>query len=282
MNSAIVLDQREKGQFPLSVATSLALEGLLGTIVINDKPFEGPAPVLNCDELWINVRTLFRNLMGSIKNESSTQMNADSYALGMLEELTIIRSVMEEHTRSRVKVFFYLCTHQSIEKTFPFANFKEAKTDRQRFYAALEEESLDILLKRALKDDVILFDVNIRCHQKRIFMLTSFPTDLILTKDYVQLVLLESHTGAVKDRPRWHTKLNGGKDLLRIPFDRMTAQVFGDSGGLFSPYPRNYRETLLKIAEKYQWTSVTSKERILQTVKLSHEPILLATISKLY
>jgi len=281
VNEAVILDSREKGQFQISIATSLALEGLFGIHPDHEKS-DAPPLALRFDEIWINVRTMFRNMVGSIKNETTKVINEYSYAMALLEECSLIKEQLDERTKGRLQPIFYACSHETLASHFPHASIKEAKTEKQRFYAALENETLTRLLKEAVAGQVSVFDVNIKANGKRTVMLTSYPLDLLVTSYTSELALLESHTGVLKLKNRWYTKLNNGRELTRIPFDRMTVQVFGDSAGTFSPYPKNYREALTSIAEKHQWTPLTTKDRILQTVKLSHEPILYATISQLY
>lgn len=69
MSNLLDIDARTKGQFPISIATSLALEGLFGILEDNKDP-NPPWP--DYTDLIINVRTLFRNLLGSIEDEHTS------------------------------------------------------------------------------------------------------------------------------------------------------------------------------------------------------------------
>ena len=57
-----LMSSRTIGQFPLSIATSLAMEAAFG--IYPDRP-ETKEPILKYDTLWVNVRTIFRNIMPS-------------------------------------------------------------------------------------------------------------------------------------------------------------------------------------------------------------------------
>lgn len=56
-------NEREKGKVPISIGTSLAFESLLN---IHDDLKHKIPPYLETEVIWINVKTLFRNLWGAI------------------------------------------------------------------------------------------------------------------------------------------------------------------------------------------------------------------------
>jgi hypothetical protein len=62
----------------------------------------------------------------------------------------------------------------------------------------------------------------------------------------------------------------------------MSIQFFGDSGGMFVPYETKMRKVMLETAEKYQWTQLTSKNKIVGDLMKDYEPILASIISGLY
>ena len=92
-------------------------------------------------------------------------------------------------------------------------------------------------------------------------MLTHVAYDLLSYNKFNTLHLLESHTGKCKDISLWWTKLSNSKDLMRIPFNILTLQIFGDSQ-IFLPFPIETRKQILQLAEDKKWTNVTTKERI--------------------
>ena len=54
---------REQGKYPISIATSLAMEGLFG--IHDNIPPQSSLPVTNCDAVAVNARTIVRNILGS-------------------------------------------------------------------------------------------------------------------------------------------------------------------------------------------------------------------------
>lgn len=277
-----LIENRAKGQFPLSISTSLALEGALG--ILEEKPNPAKPPIQDFDEIFFNLRTLFRNINGCYKKDEENRLSPGDYAHMLIEEMTIIQSVLDQHTGGRVRAFFYACTYNNLTGLFKSARFKEARTPAQLHYANQENKTLE-LISKALREegrDFLHFDTIINGNKKKTLMVTHYPIDLLANQFFSEIGLLESHTGVVKPRSLWYTKLLNGKDLTRIPFDIMTIQFFGDSGHLFSPYPIKYREALLEVANKYQWTPVTTKERIKLTVGLYKNADLEKTVMKLY
>jgi len=281
MNSTHWLEERTKSQFPLSIATSLAIEGLFGIIVDNINP---TPPWVNYTDLFVNVRTLMRNLVGALPPEANNAIQPGEYAAALIEEMTILQNIVGQYSKGRINVHYYACTYNSLTGFYPFAYFKEVKTDKQKLYALVENTTIDRIYQLLGKEHSLVtrYDVNITQPGKATLLLSHYPIDLLNVRQTTELALLESHTGSVKLKHRWNSKLYNGKDLTIIPFDRMTIQLFGDHGGLFKPYPKDIRDKILAIAKQYKWHSATTRDRIMQSVQLSKEPALMVMVRKLY
>lgn len=280
MTPSEVLDNRVKGQFSLSIATSLAFEGLYGIMQETDNPKNPPIGLFK--QIWVNIRTLFRNIHGSIDKDGERNLLPDDYANAVIEEMNIITGVVNERSPD-IQVHFYVCTYQTLSSLYPFSSFKEVKTDIQKAYAAMENGMLSCLFKHfgTTDDHVHICDTFIIVRDPKILLLTHYPFDLLNVKGGGYIGLLESHTGVVKLKPQWNTKLNT-KDYARLPFDKMTVQLFGDTGGLFKPYPLDFRKKILELAVTKKWNSETTKDRIIQGVSSLHDPVLEAGIKRLY
>lgn len=280
MNTSEIMDSRIKGQFSISIATSLALEGLFG-IMTEKQPVGNPVYTI-FTEVWVNIRTLFRNIHGSLDKKVEGGLLSTDYYNVLLEEMNTLTGIIGQYMPA-CTVKFYANSYQSLSKLYPFAYFKEVKTDIQKEYASMENGAIEQLFKFYGKDNGILFahDVTIRMNGGVCLLFTHYPLDLLSSTNYKGLSLLESHTGAVKHKLQWNTKLKGD-NVQRIPFDRMTIQLFGDSGGLFTPYPVSTRKKLIELATASKWTNQTPKERVVSSVKSLREPIFENTITRLY
>ena len=112
------------------------------------------------------------------------------------------------------------------------------------------------------KDLIHLYPLKITDKQPaKTLMLTNFAYDLT-SKVEGQIYLLESHTGAIKDKSKWYTKYYNGKDLATIPFNEALLPIFGDSQ-LFSPVGGAYRRAIVELSQKYNWSFATSKDKVM-------------------
>ena len=281
MDKEIIIENRAKGKFPVSIATSLALEGLFG--IMEEKPELKPQ-WKGYTHLAINVRTLFRNIVGAVEKERADDLSPKDYAEILIEEMQIIRNAVADYSDRAIHTIYYASTYKSLSGLYPFAYFKEVKTANQIHYAAMENSTIDNVFKELgdHNDFLVRYDVNITARVKKSLMITHYPFDLLCLKSAEEVVLLESHTGVVKKSFQWNTKLKNYKSLPPMPFDVMTVQMFGDSGDLFIPYPKKIRDKLIAIAEKNNWHSQTTRARIMQCIQLEKDPELLLIVRRLY
>ena len=98
---------RDMGELPISIATSLSLQALYNNHP--DRKPEKQLPVLKADVLYINVRTLLRNIMTSTANEKIVEVKARDYLIALKDELTDIGNYLSNQ-ENPIKVYFYLPT----------------------------------------------------------------------------------------------------------------------------------------------------------------------------
>ena len=273
------LSGREQGQIPVSIGTSLALEGAFG--ILEDHP--NPAPAIHKVEvLYINLRTLLRNIAGSVDADTNAVLTAEDLSATLGNELQIIEAAVKQVTAGKVEVVPYICEYKSLKRLFPHAMMKETKSEKQTFAALRETNALLDFEEKMGWIYSKKFDIEFEKDNRTALILTNYALDLLQRYKFTSLSLLESHTGAVKPPAMWYTKLNNGKELTSIPFDRMTIQMFGDGSNLFSPFPIKIRRHILGIAEKNKWTPMTTKALILDSIKKERDPTLEALILNLY
>lgn len=273
------LAEREKGQLPISIASSRALEGAFG--ILEEAPEAHPI-IHRVDALYVNLRTLIRNIAGSVESEVNAQLTAEDISATMANELQIIESAVQQVSNGKVAVVPYVCSYESLKRLYPKAMMKTTTTEKMTFAFMREVNALnDFELNRGWIHPK-KFDIDFEKDDRKTLILTNYAIDLLQKYKFTSLTLLESHTGAVKPPPMWYTKLNNGKDLKTIPFDRMTIQMFGDGSNLFSPFPIKIRRHMLAISEKNGWTPLTTKALILESVKKERDPVLESLILNLY
>lgn len=260
----IAVDNREKGQVPVSIGTSLALEAGSGTYP--DRP-ESPPPFTRAKQLWVNLRTLVRNLYACLPTELKDNVLPDELWECVLEEMAIIPAAVTNGSMGNTSVVYYASDYNNLKRRFPEASIREPRTTKQLLQHSVEETTLKMALSNNRDFNVQLFDFEIEGQYPASFILTHLPVDLLARYRFERLELLESHTGALKGPAAWNTKLTNGRELTNVPFNHFTLQLFGDNGNMFAPQSITLRREVLRLAKQFNWTNVTTLEKVRETIK---------------
>lgn len=274
----IAIDNREKGQFPISIGTSLALEAGSGTYP--ERP-EVPPPFHRAKQLWINLRTLVRNLYACLPTDLKENVLPDDLWEYVLEEMSIIPAAVTNGSGGNTSVVYYASDYRGLERQFPGAILREVKTVKQKMNQLVEDTTLRMTLERNDQFNVQLFDFEIQGQFPASFIMTHLPIDLLARYRFERLELLESHTGTLKGPGAWNTKLTNGKELTNIPFNRFTLQLFGDNGNMFSPHSISLRREVIRLANQWGWTNVTSLEKVRDTISKIGNDVQRTTLLKM-
>lgn len=273
---------RTMGHFPLSIATSLALEGLYNIHPTKQK--ERVIPANKGKQIWFNIRTLFRNIYGSLVSEEANESKAREYVETIIYEIEMIEDILNDQAPS-LKAFFYLPSYESLAKEYKNGELRQPKTPNQIFKHNLEQavyKSLFDHFTNQPKSNVRITDLSIKSDIKvDSFVVTHYPVDLLNLENFGSVYLLESHTGILKEKGEWNSKLSGSGNE-RIPFNKAMLLFFGDSGNMFAPQPLKARKRLQDIASRNKWNPFTTKDRILFTIKQSMEGQLESVLKALW
>lgn len=262
------LSNRTMSAFPCSIATSLALESMFEGVQPPYDPLrEIPQRIEVSDYsvCWINLMTLFRNIIGALPPKEEAGVMAGEVSDVLQFEVDLIRQLINQATQGQTKAVFYASNYKKLEQKHPHAKLRTPQTEKQKQYKNLMELTLDDYFKQQPKGgDSRLFDLHLKPkpgEDKKCLILTHFAYDLLSEGEFEELDLIESHTGVLKKRSMWHTKLLNGKDLM-IPLNACTLQVFGDSH-TFSPQPMKLREQVVELSKKFRWHGATTKDRLI-------------------
>lgn len=259
------ISDRAIGYFPLSIATSLAIEKMLG-FTTDEQGMTTQAkikPATNYSHLWINVATLFRNLHGSLQRDTDHLVSNQVLATALILEIKQILQIVSEHS-PQLECVFYVASHNSIKSTYPGAVLREPKSANQLAYREKLVRSIGYLLSLAENEKIKIrnFSNDVLIHGSfNVLIMTHTVIDLLTEPKLRTLDLLESHTGTIKPKALWYTKLITAKTMPNIPFNKLTLLVFGDSEN-FSPQSHAVKNALLQLATDKKWSAVTSLERI--------------------
>lgn len=251
--------EREVGAIPISIGTSLAFEALFG---IHPNQPQQTVNVKTVKELWINLKTLVRNLYQAVPTANQASIPLNTAIDLLVDEIKLMPFIVTQYNLM-VKLNFYYTDKEDVKWSFPKAKFKEAKTPKQIAYRFYEDYVTAGLIQRLL--DETLPTTHIKSKPPRITstvaLLTHFPHELLWRDSFDRLLLLESHTGRLKPYNLWYTKLNGitGTDAP-IPFNKYTLQVYGDSI-VIDAQPKNIKAQLKQLALSRKWSPVTTPDK---------------------
>ena len=289
------LYDRAISTYPISVGTSLALESISSgdyPPIDPERKIPQQINISNYDEMWINLHTLFRNFIRSMERVYVPRLAADEVLQVLLEEMDIINEVINTASFSNTKVIYYACTYASLNSPilYKFSRLRVDTTDMQKFLTKLFTDTVKALMKTQKeskeleKFDIRYLDSELKKPIKDVItiknkglIITHKAFDLLSHSNFSVLDLLESHTGVLKHREMWYTKFYQGKELSRIPFCNGMLQVFGDSE-TFAPMDIKLRRDVIELAEKQQWTQVTTREKMRDNINRLKNPFFIEVL----
>jgi hypothetical protein len=244
------LATRTTSSFPISIGTALSLETLFdGSEAVYDKDRVIPSRIniTAYSSFYINLVTLIRNIIGSVSSKDSQGLLISDIAATLEHEVSIIKDLVKANSSGLTKCVFYMSRYKGLERKHPHAILRIDNTEKQRQTSAIIEKTLNEFIKTQVKGSVEIYDLEIEPKgTPKAIILTNYAYDLLSYKRFETLDLIESHTGVLKKRNLWNTKLYNGKTLPAMPFCAMTMQVFGDSQ-TFVPMPSKGQALQLKI-----------------------------------
>lgn len=282
------LSERTMSAFMLSIGTSLSFESLFpGTQppYDPDRAIPNKVELNDYDELWINVFTLFRNIVGAVPTIKIPTLTPEDvwYVLG--EEVELIQDIVKMYTGGNVKVVFYSSFYQDLKNQFKHASVRVDNTEKQRQMTDLLTSSVSAFYKVQTKRDTLkhfklYLEGDQQSRNKKVLLLSNYAFDLLSHNQFSKMDLLESHTGVLKEKAKWHTKYSDGKNLVRMPFNKMLLQVFGDSQ-TFYPMDKNLRKEIIDLSESAKWNPLTTDERVRFTVSQIKNPYFVSILREM-
>lgn len=268
------LSARTTSTYPLSIGTSLTMESIaLGKLPAYDQErvITDTVELSHYSSVYINLVTLHRNIIGAVGSEAAVGLKPKDVATTLSDEVEVIREIIHSNARVPLKLVFYVCGNEALEKHYPHAQFRQNTTEKQKESHALMQSTLSQFFKTHMNRHVN--DTRNRCEiiydkgqlsidrNEKVLLLTHQAIDLLIHQKVHTVDLLESHTGVLKSTSMFHTKFHEGKGLIRIPFIDAMLVIFGDSQ-TFIPWKKVVRQEIIELAEKYKWNYKTTKTRI--------------------
>lgn len=243
-----VLTNRPMSGFPVSIATSLALETLFTPMTpVFDESREVPQKVdpLTYDLYLLNVSTILRNLIQSVPWRDLSTVKRKDVADAFLEEIDFLTGFFQA---ANLPMKFYWNSYSYALKTYE-KSIRKPTTPQQLAIAQLMDYCTGLVRKQ---DEVLTFSKDLRVDREaKCLLMSHVPWDLLSYGNFHKLDLLESHTGKVKTRKDWNTKYFPikDKDFSFLPFMEYLLVKLGDNV-LFTPAPLKERVELYEVLKK--------------------------------
>lgn len=244
-----VLTSRPMSGFPVSIATSLALETLFNpTMQVADESRIVPQKVdpTTYDLYMINVSTLARNLLQSVPWRDIATVPKNQVVDALLEEIEFLTGFFQA---ANLSLKFYWNSYSFALKTYDSKKIRQPTTPQQQAFQQLMDYCTAPIRKQ---DEVLTFSKDISVDRgAKCLLMSHVPWDLLSWGNFHKLDLLESHTGKVKSRKDWNTKYYPikDKDFSFLPFMEYLLTTFGDNV-MFTPAPLKERLELYDVLVK--------------------------------
>lgn len=278
-----ILSERTMSAPGVSIGTSLALESILPTWPVFDpeRPKPKPTNIFDYSRVWINLATLFRNMYNACPRDKVELIQPEEAAEALYAEMEAIYQAVRSATQNSVDVHYYWCDYRDLSTLYPRGLIRVVNTPKQIAFRDLMVKVVERVVKTA-KVNAMEFISQHHTHIQpktygKTLMISHYPVDLLSEHRFGSLDLLESHTGVLKNKTLWHTKLFNGKTLSILPFCQLTLLVFGDDHH-FKAQDRKIREALLEIANKGKWSWMTTRTKVRSDVRAHPDQLFAAVL----
>lgn len=242
----------------------MAIESLAN--LIPDRDHIKPVPIGQIDVVLVNIRTIYRNMLGGLKAAAKELVLAEDLPDYIFQEMEQIRAAVTKISNSRVETYFYLCTYPDLKKRFPEAQLIEPTTLKQKAAKDMEDKVMKAMVASPqLYGYPKIFEYLVeggKLENDRVAILTHLPLDLVNRYQFKEMYLLESNTGAFKKPSEFNSKFKVRPEGTHLPFSLFTLQIFGDGGKMFQPMLSEVTSFVAELAKSNRWTPLTTAEKI--------------------
>lgn len=261
------LAERATSSYPVSIGTAIALESLFPSRDQRYDDTKERAKPINFDKDYIfliNLGTMFRNLVSSVQSDAAKNLSAEKLAEVLYAETQVIQSLCANEGNGKIVPYFYDVDHgKYVGTVHRYIKFREATTPMAKLYDQKERATIKMVKDFGLD---VLKITNRRDFPGAMdsFMLSHYPIELSAYRNYRNLLLVESHTGRIKDRSKWGSKYYkvGDFDMSQLPFTKKLLLLFGDRNHIH-PADMKVRKQLVEVAQKGRWTPMTTDSKII-------------------
>lgn len=258
-NENKIIKDRIISGFNLSIGTGLSMESIFNPVMeVYDPSRKVPDKIQinKYDEVWINIQTLYRNLLASMTKETISRTNSLILAHTIVNEMEIVNELFNKESNNIVKVYYYSRDYSELNK-YP-EKIRHMMSSTQSLAYKDMIKVLEIINK--LVENI---NKNIYSNNKKGLIFTHNSFDLLSYDKFNRLDLLESNTGLLKTRMNFNSKFYKipNMSLNNIPFNKKTLYCFGDKNFIM-PLRLMVRKLLLDVSERRNWNPMTTIDKI--------------------
>ncbi len=263
------VNERERGNLPLSIGTSLAFESLLNRHS-EVKHLKNPYETYRV--IWVNLKTLYRNIHTAIKRENIDRTSDTQFKEAMLSEMHNIQDICQSEANG-MGVVFYISHYRGLTSINSEVLPRMDNTSLQKIFTDRMMQCIRLVIQEINTSDKPNDPNRIRIYENKItdiernsaLIFTSYAYDLISFRQFNRLGLLETFTGKIKERNLWYTKYQNGSKLPEMPFRLDLLTLLGDTS-LFRCKVSKFRTILIELANNHHWTAITTKDKIRENI----------------
>ena len=258
-----ILLERKTSGFTLSYSTGVAMEALfVPRVEIFDEEHIAPERVAlkRYDSVYINVRTLLRNILNACDYSSTQDVKPKELAQTLIEEIELIQSLFTNEGKSLIQPTFYDTNYQNFYRgKDPLYKLRAVSTPKQQAWFKTLDTGLQEALSKGLR--IVHSGSSLQSSRpgEKALVLTHVTPDLLSHTNFSSMELLESHTGKVKTRREWNTKYSslGEEKFKSFPWTKQLLCYLGDKY-ILAPLSITVRRTILGVGKERRWSPTTS------------------------
>lgn len=247
-----MLSNMTKTEKDISIGTHLALETVVPDLEMYDKEADKRKnhTLANTGRaLGISIVTVLRNLVEDMANTNNLKVKQilNSYNISNILRDEVWR--IHDALFGKIRFYFYYVNRHSEYTRYNKDKAKEIPKKYETLYRFMQR--CGSMINTVTKDDLPYRDMILPGS----LILTSLSFDLL--EDKVEL--LESHTGNIKSKSRFNSKLHKlGTMDIPLPLNKYTIYTFGDRNFIM-PYPDiKIKKKMLEVCQHYKVNYLTS------------------------
>lgn len=268
----MALADRTLGGFPISIPTSMMLEAVFKDGDKDKRNVEQYIDINDFDIHYINVFTLVRNIESSIASKSAKEdLYNNKYIIETLvEEINFITILYND---TKCKPVLFVPDYSKIYMIFRNSKIPDGHdVTNASILRILTITSMLSNIKPEIDMDIVSNTHKLPSNNKKVLITSHLAVDLLNVKNIPNLLLLESHTGKLKNKNSWFSKYNkiGKLPMDVFPFYGILLFLLGDSN-ISKPINIKLRKELHELVLEHKWNPSTGLLKVTHTLNSRNE-----------